>query len=68
MCFYVKSFNILLRSWWWTWGVMLALLLARKGIPVTLIEQHKSFNRSFRGEVFHSSIMEIVDELGLIKG
>ncbi|MDP1421790.1 FAD-dependent oxidoreductase [Peribacillus simplex] len=47
-------------------GVMLALLLARKGIPVTLIEQHKSFNRSFRGEVFHSSIMEIVDELGLI--
>ncbi|MFJ7929072.1 FAD-dependent monooxygenase [Peribacillus sp. NPDC096448] len=26
-------------------GVMLALLLARKGIPVTLIEQHKSFNK-----------------------
>lgn len=47
-------------------GAMLALLLARKGISVTLIEQHKTFNRSFRGEVFHSSIMEIMDELGLV--
>lgn len=48
-------------------GAMLSLLLARKGIPITLVEQHTSFDRNFRGEVFHSSIMEILEELGLIE-
>ncbi|GKU76587.1 FAD-dependent oxidoreductase [Paenibacillus sp. L3-i20] len=47
-------------------GAILALLLARQGIEVTLLEQHSSFDRDFRGDVFHSSVMEIVDQLGLI--
>ncbi|MEG4207175.1 FAD-dependent oxidoreductase [Microcoleus sp. Pol7_A1] len=46
-------------------GVVLALILARQGIPVTLIEAHKNFDRDFRGDVLHAGAMEIMDELGL---
>jgi 2-polyprenyl-6-methoxyphenol hydroxylase-like FAD-dependent oxidoreductase len=44
---------------------MLALLLARQGVPVTLLEQHKDFDRDFRGDTIHPSIMEILDQIGL---
>ena len=46
-------------------GTVLALLLARQGIPVTLLEAHKDFDRDFRGDTLHPSVMEIMDELGL---
>ncbi|MDQ2805586.1 MAG: FAD-dependent oxidoreductase [Chloroflexota bacterium] len=46
-------------------GAVLALLLARQGIPVTLLEEHKDFDREFRGDTIHPSVMEILDELGL---
>jgi 2-polyprenyl-6-methoxyphenol hydroxylase-like FAD-dependent oxidoreductase len=46
-------------------GAMLALLLARRGIPVTLLEMHKDFDREFRGDTIHPSTMEILDQLGL---
>jgi 2-polyprenyl-6-methoxyphenol hydroxylase-like FAD-dependent oxidoreductase len=46
-------------------GVVLALLLARQGIPVTLLEAHKDFDRDFRGDTIHPSVMEIMAELGL---
>jgi len=46
-------------------GVMLSLLLARRGVPVTLLEMHKDFDREFRGDTIHPSIMEILDQLGL---
>lgn len=46
-------------------GVMLALLLARQHVPVTLLEQHKDFDRDFRGDTIHPSIMEILDQIGL---
>jgi 2-polyprenyl-6-methoxyphenol hydroxylase-like FAD-dependent oxidoreductase len=46
-------------------GMMLALLLARRGVPVTLLEQHKDFDREFRGDTIHPSIMEILDQIGL---
>src|SRR5580704_1750068 len=46
-------------------GMMLSLLLARKGVPVTLLEAHKDFDRDFRGDTIHPSILEILDELGL---
>lgn len=46
-------------------GAVLALLLARQGIPVTLLEAHKDFNRYFRGDTMHASVLEIMDELGL---
>ncbi|MBA2411009.1 MAG: FAD-dependent oxidoreductase [Gammaproteobacteria bacterium] len=46
-------------------GAMLALLLARNGVPVTLLEMHQDFEREFRGDTLHPSVMEIMDELGL---
>jgi 2-polyprenyl-6-methoxyphenol hydroxylase-like FAD-dependent oxidoreductase len=46
-------------------GVILALLLARKGIPVMLLEAHIDFEREFRGDTIHPSTMEIIDQLGL---
>ena len=44
---------------------MLALLLARHGVPVTLLEMHKDFDREFRGDTVHPSTLEILDQLGL---
>jgi 2-polyprenyl-6-methoxyphenol hydroxylase-like FAD-dependent oxidoreductase len=46
-------------------GVMLALLLARRGVPVTLLEAHKDFDREFRGDTIHPSTLEILDSIGL---
>src|SRR5258708_30540583 len=46
-------------------GVMLALLLARKGVEVTLLEEHMDFARDFRGDTVHPSTMEILEQLGL---
>jgi 2-polyprenyl-6-methoxyphenol hydroxylase-like FAD-dependent oxidoreductase len=44
---------------------MLALLLARRGVPVTLLEMHKDFDREFRGDTVHPSTLEILDQLGI---
>ncbi len=46
-------------------GAVLALLLARKGIPVVLLEEHMDFDRDFRGDTIHPSVMQIMEELGL---
>ncbi len=46
-------------------GAVLALLLARQGIPVILLEMHKNFDRKFRGDTLHPAILEIMDEIGL---
>lgn len=46
-------------------GVMLALLLARKGVNVILLEAHTDFEREFRGDTLHPSIMELLEEIGL---
>src|SRR5919199_1814353 len=46
-------------------GGVLALLLARKGVAVTLLEAHPDFEREFRGDTIHPSVMELMDELGL---
>jgi 2-polyprenyl-6-methoxyphenol hydroxylase-like FAD-dependent oxidoreductase len=46
-------------------GVMLALLLARQGIEVTLLEEHLDFARDFRGDTVHPSTLEILDQVGL---
>ena len=46
-------------------GAVLALLLARQGIPVMLLEAHADFDRDFRGDTIHPSAMELMDELGL---
>jgi 2-polyprenyl-6-methoxyphenol hydroxylase-like FAD-dependent oxidoreductase len=46
-------------------GAVLALLLARQGISVTLLEAHQDFDRDFRGDTIHPSVLHIMDELGL---
>lgn len=46
-------------------GVILALLLARKGVAVTLLEAHDNFDRDFRGDTIHPSVLELLDEIGL---
>jgi 2-polyprenyl-6-methoxyphenol hydroxylase-like FAD-dependent oxidoreductase len=46
-------------------GMILALLLARQGIPVTLLEAHPDFDRQFRGDTLHPAILEILDQISL---
>jgi 2-polyprenyl-6-methoxyphenol hydroxylase-like FAD-dependent oxidoreductase len=46
-------------------GAVLALLLARAGVDVMLLEAHPDFDREFRGDTLHPSVMEIMDQLGL---
>lgn len=46
-------------------GMVLALLLVRRGVPVTLLEAHKDFDRDFRGDTVHPAILEILDQIGL---
>ena len=45
-------------------GLMLATLLARKKVPVLLLEQHRNFDRDFRGDTVHPSTLELLDQLG----
>ncbi len=47
-------------------GIVLALLLARQGIDVTVLEKHKDFNRDFRGDTIHSATLRVMQELGLL--
>lgn len=46
-------------------GAILALLLARRGVRVALLEMHKDFDREFRGDTVHPSTLEILDQIGL---
>jgi 2-polyprenyl-6-methoxyphenol hydroxylase-like FAD-dependent oxidoreductase len=46
-------------------GAVMALLLARRGVEVTLLESHGDFDRRFRGDTLHPQALEIMDEIGL---
>jgi 2-polyprenyl-6-methoxyphenol hydroxylase-like FAD-dependent oxidoreductase len=46
-------------------GAVLALLLARQGVSVMLLEAHQDFERDFRGDTVHPSTLELLDDLGL---
>lgn len=48
-------------------GMMLGYMLARAGVPVTVLEKHKDFNRDFRGDTVHPSTMEVIYQLGLLE-
>jgi 2-polyprenyl-6-methoxyphenol hydroxylase-like FAD-dependent oxidoreductase len=48
-------------------GIMLGYLLARGGVPVTVLEKHKDFFRDFRGDTVHPSTLEVMYELGLLE-
>jgi 2-polyprenyl-6-methoxyphenol hydroxylase-like FAD-dependent oxidoreductase len=45
--------------------MMLGVLLARGGVPVTVLEKHNDFLRDFRGDTLHASTLTLLDELGL---
>ncbi|HEY3939547.1 MAG TPA: FAD-dependent oxidoreductase [Bryobacteraceae bacterium] len=47
-------------------GMMLAYLLARAGVAVTVLEKHKDFFRDFRGDTVHPSTLELMYELGIL--
>lgn len=47
-------------------GIMLGLLLARTGLPVTVLEKHTDFFRDFRGDTIHPSTLQLLHELGLL--
>jgi 2-polyprenyl-6-methoxyphenol hydroxylase-like FAD-dependent oxidoreductase len=47
-------------------GLMLALLLAKRGVDVLVLEGHETFDREFRGEVLQPSTAHLLDELGLL--
>ncbi|WP_445281633.1 FAD-dependent oxidoreductase [Streptomyces sp. DSM 118148] len=46
-------------------GMVLALLLARTGVDVTVLEKHGDFLRDFRGDTVHPSTLALLDDLGL---
>ncbi|MFE9611694.1 FAD-dependent oxidoreductase [Streptomyces sp. NPDC006012] len=46
-------------------GMVLALLLARAGVEVTVLEKHNDFLRDFRGDTVHPSTLALLDDLGL---
>jgi 2-polyprenyl-6-methoxyphenol hydroxylase-like FAD-dependent oxidoreductase len=46
-------------------GMMLAYLLGRAGIPVTVLEAAPDFDRDFRGDSLHPYTLELFRELGL---
>jgi len=47
-------------------GAVLALLLARQGVAVTLLEAHLDLERDFRGDTVHPSTLELMESLGLV--
>src|SRR6266511_6209011 len=46
-------------------GAVLALLLARQGIPVMLLEAHADFDRDFRGDVLQPAALDLMGQMGL---
>jgi 2-polyprenyl-6-methoxyphenol hydroxylase-like FAD-dependent oxidoreductase len=47
-------------------GMMTALLLARGGVDVLVLEKHEDFLRDFRGDTIHPSTLELMAELGVL--
>lgn len=46
-------------------GMVLALLLARTGLTVTILESQPDFDRDFRGDTLHASTLEVLEQIGL---
>jgi len=44
--------------------MMLAVLLLREGLSVTVLEKHADFLRDFRGDTIHASTLNLMAELG----
>jgi 2-polyprenyl-6-methoxyphenol hydroxylase-like FAD-dependent oxidoreductase len=48
-------------------GLLLGLLLAKRGVGVIVLEAHETFDREFRGAVLQPSTAHLLDELGLLE-
>jgi 2-polyprenyl-6-methoxyphenol hydroxylase-like FAD-dependent oxidoreductase len=48
-------------------GLLLGLLLAKRGAHVSVLEGHETFDREFRGEVLQPSTARLLDQLGLFQ-
>lgn len=46
-------------------GMVLAHLIARAGLQVTVLESHQDLDRDFRGDSLHAYTLELLDGLGL---
>lgn len=47
-------------------GMLLGLLLAKRGADVIVLEGHDTFDREFRGEVLQPSTARLLDQIGLL--
>ncbi|WP_425148681.1 FAD-dependent oxidoreductase [Deinococcus sp.] len=47
-------------------GMVLALLFARQGVRVTVLEAAHDFDRMFRGDTLHPATLQLMETLGLI--
>src|SRR5262245_20993718 len=48
-------------------GMVLCLLLAKRGADVLVLEGNENFDREFRGEVLQPSTAQLLDQLGLLE-
>ena len=48
-------------------GLLLGVLLAKRGADVLVLEGHETFDREFRGEVLQPSTAHLLDEVGLLE-
>lgn len=49
-------------------GLVLALLLARSGVAVTVAEKSGSFDREYRGEILQPGALALLDRIGALDG
>ncbi len=47
-------------------GAVLALLLARRGVPVALLEARDDFDRAFRGDTVHPSVLPAIQSIKIL--
>jgi 2-polyprenyl-6-methoxyphenol hydroxylase-like FAD-dependent oxidoreductase len=47
-------------------GLLIGLLLAKRGAEVIVLEGHETFDREFRGEVLQPSTARLLDAIGLL--
>jgi len=48
-------------------GLLLGLLLSKRGAEVIVLEGHPTFDREFRGEVLQPSTPRLLDQIGLLE-
>lgn len=48
-------------------GMLLGVLLARRGLTVEVLEKHADFLRDFRGDTVHPSTLQLFDDLGWLR-